>query len=255
MIDVHRHILPGLDDGPETLEEAVQSAKIAAANGVKKIIATPHCDGINLTNSLILEHCNLLNKALVENNIPVTILPGAEVQISSKTGELLRDGKLMTMNNGGKYLLVELPHDHFPFYLIHVLKQLKSLGVTPIIAHPERNHLLMSNKNSWNQVIEVGVLLQINAGSLSGYFGSKVRKNARYLVKAGYCCFLGSDCHGIVHKRPEILEVYATLKKYVGLKGIEKIAENHRCLVSNLGIKCEISAGNSIIKRIFSMFY
>lgn len=235
MIDTHRHILPGLDDGTQTLAEAVECSKIAEDKGIKQIIATPHSDGIYLTNIKIIDSCEALNKELIKENISLRILPGAEIKLNNGIGQLLRDDKLMTINNNGRYILVECPDNLSPINLLYNLRQIKSLGVIPIIAHPERNPFLIMNKNLWNEIMRMEVLTQINAGSITGYFGKGAMRNAKQIIKEGYAYLIGSDCHGLRHKRPDLWETYDPIKKIAGEKvAQELIYENPQRLLQNV---------------------
>ncbi|RDV84794.1 tyrosine-protein phosphatase [Ammonifex thiophilus] len=141
MIDIHTHILPGLDDGAEDLEEALSMARLALADGVTALVATPHVirGSFFPSRQEILETVSLLNERLAEQGLPLRVLPGAEYRLEPDLPERLAKGELVPLNDAGRYLLVELPSTFVPPYAERVLYELQLQGVTPILAHPERN--------------------------------------------------------------------------------------------------------------------
>jgi len=226
MLDFHSHILPGLDDGAPDMDTALEMARIAVADGITEMVATPHYiegsmeNGIETTLSKVEE----FQRALDEQSIPLKVFPGAEIYLSPETSKLLVGGELMTVNNKGKYLLVELPMQNVPDYVENILFELKVSGVTPIIAHPERNLELASNPNLILELVLKGYLLQINSGSVKGLYGKQVRKTAQLLIRNGLVHLVGSDAHSMGERSPKVREaMYITERLKHGQR--EKIAD------------------------------
>lgn len=240
MLDFHSHILPGLDDGAPDLDTALEMAKIAVAEGITEMVATPHYIEGSMENNreLILGHVEKFQKVLKHEEIPLRILPGCEVYLSPTTPDLLRQGVLMTINDRFKYILVELPMQSIPNYLDDIIFDIKLQGVTPIIAHPERNLELGARPEKVLVLVEKGCLLQLNAGSFTGLYGSKVIKTAELLAENGLVHLLGTDAHSTGGRAPRITE--ALLK-------ISEI-EHQKRKVINFGI--EVTEGKPVTPEI-----
>ncbi|MFD1205222.1 tyrosine-protein phosphatase [Sporosarcina contaminans] len=204
IVDIHSHVLPGLDDGAPSMEEAILLTENAAANGVTHIIATPHLnDKYRNHAKQIKEAVADLNKELFRKRIPVDIFPGQEVQFFSCLNAL-GDGHLLTLADGGKYLLIELPDDHFPEFTFELLFSLQIEGYIPIIPHPERNVVLRKEKQLLYELVTKGVLLQVTANSLFGANGRTAKKCSLELIKHNLVHFISSDAHHPI-QRPFLL--------------------------------------------------
>ena len=199
-IDLHAHILPGLDDGPETLEESLQMAEMALKQGINQVVATPHVvEGLYENNkSVILERTRLLQEALKKKGCFLEIIPGAEIHISDNIMDLLERGELLTINDAGKYILLELPHSQsIPPYIDNLVFQLSIKGVRTIIPHPERNISVQENPNILIPLIRQGVLMQSTLSSFTGHFGAEVTRTAEILLKHHMVHLLATDMHSI----------------------------------------------------------
>lgn len=208
MIDIHSHILPDLDDGARSMKTAREMARIAAQSGIQGIIATPHViTGIYDNNRhKILKTVENLNNTLTEQNIPVHIMPGAEYHLESTLPARLNAGQLLTLNESGRYLLVELPETLVPDYTMQILYELQLAGITPVIAHPERNQHLMSDSDLLAAMSNRGAVMQLTASSLTGLFGSTVQKNAWRLIDGGCTVVVASDAHSTRGRVPSLRE-------------------------------------------------
>ena len=175
MIDLHCHILPGIDDGAQTVTDSLAMAKQAVSEGIHTIVATPHHQNgkyVNEHDSIIYQ-VGQLNDELKQNEIPLKILPGQEVRLY---GDLLEDyeaGKIVTLNETNKYILIEFPSNHVPRYAEQLLYELRVKGMIPIIVHPERNAELIERPDKLYDLVSKGALTQVTAGSLLGKFGKK----------------------------------------------------------------------------------
>lgn len=226
MIDIHCHILPGIDDGPKDIETSLKMLKIAEEDGISKIIATPHFYRGFYENEYqdVEKKVKELNEASKENNINVEILPGQEIFLDKHTLEDYKSGAIKGLNNS-KYMLMELPPDILPGYVLDIIYELRLLGVKPIIAHPERYVYVMEDIHILNSFIKEECFFQLNSGSITGVFGKSIQKTAIKLIKNGICDFVASDAHTEGRRKPQIKEA---LIKMQGLnkENIEKILMN-----------------------------
>ncbi len=218
MIDIHCHILPGVDDGAADLSESVKMAKIAHADGISKIIATPHINEPSITRqSLIIRH-EMLTQRLEEKMIPVDILLGGEVSFYLDSSQF----NLHTLN-GTKYILIEFPAGHLLQRAGEILFHLILKGFYPIIAHPERNAAILKNPDMLFNLLNMQVLVQITAGSLTGMFGQDSKACARFLLRKGAVSFIASDAHSARYRRPVLSEAVHKAGKIIGKENALKL--------------------------------
>jgi len=210
MIDIHAHILPSLDDGPETIEESVELCKVAANDGIKTIVATPHTrDGVYEAESdEILKTVYALNLKLKDNEIDVEILPGAEIHIHEGLVEGIKSGKVLTINNGGKFILFELPFVFIPLGTDTFIFNLKSNGIVPIIA--QRNPALV------DQLVKIGARVQVNAHGLTKRANPRERKCAEWLLQNRLVHFIASDTHSLRGRPPILSKALKNAARIVG---------------------------------------
>ena len=233
MIDIHCHVLPGVDDGAKDLNSSLDMARHAVEEGITTIIATPHYKNGNYENTKqqIVQHVTKLNETLTDENIPLTILPGQEPRIY---GELLQDfetGQILTLNNMGKYIFVELPSGHVPRYTEQLLFDIELKGLTPIIVHPERNQEIIEHPNILYQLVKKGALTQITASSLTGHFGKKIKKFSLQIIDANLTHFVASDAHNLSGRTFRMREAYEVIEKEYGVNGVYLFTENAELLV------------------------
>src|SRR5690625_3368819 len=174
MIDIHSHILPGLDDGAKTEEDSLDMAQQAVEQGIHTIIATPHHKNSKYDNirESIIKHTVILNDLFKAHNVPLTLLPGQETRINGEMIKDIQNGELLSLNDT-KYLFVELPFGHAPRYTEAMLYDIQLEGYSPIIVHPERNRELLEHPDRLYGMVRKGALTQVTASSLMGYFGKK----------------------------------------------------------------------------------
>jgi len=238
MIDIHCHILPGLDDGAQTLEEAVKMAKAAEEDGIEKIIATPHLfrGSFNYENLGLVEgRQKELNQALKDNNIQVEILAGAEVHISHNLIDEIRKNRKNLVLNKSSYMFVEFPPEHVFSDVKTLFFELMSEGITPIIAHPERNSFFIRNPLLLFELIQMGGLSQANSGSFSGMYGSKVEDAVFRFLELNLIHFIASDGHNSRSKAPRLSEAVKRAEGIIGEKGARALVEeNPKAVIDDL---------------------
>ncbi len=196
-VDVHCHCLPNLDDGPESLEEAIALCRVLAADNVSTVVATPHQLGRfedRTKAEAIRRTVGLLNRVLGERGIDLVVLPGAEVRLDERIDELLARGEILTLADAGRHILLELPWDAL-IDIEPLLVQFALRGVHIILAHPERNGPLLERPQILRRWAISGVGVQITAGSLTGDWGRYVERAAWGLVAQGGRACIATDAH------------------------------------------------------------
>lgn len=209
MIDLHCHILPGVDDGSKTLEESLEMARIAESEGIKKIINTSHYhpDFEYIMGSALLDEVDKFNKTLKENNIDIEVFIGNELYYSDNLLEYIQKKEFFTLNNS-RYLLIEFSPTNFPKHIGDIVYELKIRGYVPILAHVERYRAVHEDINLIKNAIEEGALIQINASSITGKGPKEFEKTCNDLIKRNMVHFVGTDAHSSTRRRPLIKEAY-----------------------------------------------
>ncbi|MBQ8227976.1 MAG: hypothetical protein IJZ88_03085 [Clostridia bacterium] len=209
MIDLHSHILPEIDDGAQSLNEAVRLCALGRINHIKKIVATPHFNAIGDIDNFLKQRddrLSVLRRETEKNNINTKLYAGAEVFVDDDIF-YSNNLKRLTINNS-KYLLVE-----FSFYglkIKHVsdyLNEIFSMGVVPIVAHPERYEFFQNDYDAVNEFASRGVLFQLNAGSLASRDGREEFELAYEMAYKGIASFIATDAHSLAHRPNDIAEM------------------------------------------------
>ena len=223
MIDIHAHILPGVDDGAKTWEQSLQMARMAVEDGITVMVATPHLftgrtidlGRIN-TKQIILQHVEQLRHKLFEEKIPLEIIPGCDFPLGVESLKLLDAGQALTINDANRYLLLELPDTSLPPATEEICFHLQSKGITPIITHPERHIIIQEMPHKLKRLIDLGCLVQMTGNSLTGWFGRGVKKISRQFVKQGYVHLLATDAHDPKRRPPLLSQAVTELTRLVG---------------------------------------
>jgi protein-tyrosine phosphatase len=239
-VDIHNHILWGLDDGAQNPEDTLALAEDAVQNEITHVIATPHHKDGKYENpaSFILQRVDEANQLLQDHHVPLTILPGMELHLY---GEIIRDFQaaeqtLLTLNQTGTYVLIELPYDHVPAYTQRLLFDLQVEGYVPIIAHPERNHEIRERPSILYRMIEKGALAQLTAASIAGEFSSKYQAISRKLIEHELIHFIASDAHNVTRRGFALKAAYEWIDRKLGQQYTQSFRENARLLVSGQDI-------------------
>jgi protein-tyrosine phosphatase len=211
VIDIHCHILPEIDDGPSEIKESIDMAKIAALDGITKIVATPHIKDTLHPVAKIERSVKVLNRSLTEMGIPIEIIKGADV--NAMLDPSLLNG--YTINNTD-YILIEFPHSHLPKNSKEILFRMVIKGYHPIITHPERNFSVIKNPDLLFELLDTGLLVQITADSLTGFFGVDIKECALYLLERGVVSFIATDAHSSYQRRPVLSDGLKVAEKVIG---------------------------------------
>ena len=197
MLDIHSHILPGIDDGARNVGESQEMARKYVAAGYSRVIATPHAvpedRGVRFAQSVELHVANL-NAVLREDRVNLTVLPGMEITLAPEVPEMLDRGEVIPLA-GGPWVLIEPPFQRLPHNWERILFELTGRGFKLLIAHPERCAQLGREPGLVDRLLETGVCLQMNWTSLLGYHGKAVFQTARRLLLAGAVHCMATDSH------------------------------------------------------------
>ena len=199
MIDIHCHLLPGIDDGPKDVAEALNLARQAVENGVTHSVVTPHIHHGRWENTLqnIANTTAVFRQHLAENRIPLTLGFAAEIRIGTEILNMLPVGEIPFLGRWQEYkvMLLEMPHSHILPGTENIIRWLIKHGVRPMIAHPERNKDVMRRLNKIKPLVDLGCLFQVTAGSVTGQFGEMAMQRAHELLDMGVVTVLASDAH------------------------------------------------------------
>lgn len=225
MIDIHNHILPALDDGARNIEDTLKIIGQLKNAGFKTLIATPHVlEGREyLSPEEILDAVRQVQIYMAEAGISAEILPGAENYIFPDMGKWVREGKLLTLGNTGRYLLLELPMLEIPQYTEKVFFDLQVQGLIPVLAHPERNKGLIDQPELLLEWAKKGVLFQLNLRSLRDRYGPQSRELAKMMLRGNLVHFIGSDAHRPSQRDSAYLETLESLREVAGEDGLREV--------------------------------
>lgn len=202
LVDMHSHLIPEIDDGVQSLEQALEVIQYFERLGYTKLITTPHVmhDMYRNSSEGILKGLESLNAFLRERNVKCTVRAAAEYYLDENLMRMLEeDQPLLTL--GGNYVLFETNFLNEPFNLKDFIFKATSKGYKLVLAHPERYLYLQSNLDKAEDLLNRGVLFQVNISSITGYYSKVVQTTAQKLIDKGWVHFLGSDCHNIQHVR------------------------------------------------------
>ena len=206
MVDIHCHILPDVDDGAETMSEALEMAYLAVSCGVTVLVATSHIrgsrEGLEETG-LHQRQFLSLKEALVRANRPLKLHPGAEILCTRETAELARQKMLPTIGDTN-YVLCEFYFDAPWHHMEEILDAIAQAGYRPIVAHPERYDALRSDRRRVAHWFHAGYVLQVNKGSILGAFGSRVRDTALWMLEKGLLHLIASDAHSPIRRTTDL---------------------------------------------------
>ena len=257
MVDIHSHILWGIDDGAKTPEDTIEMAKAGVKNGINHVIATPHhYDGTYMNPaSVIHSRVKEANDLLKKNKINLMIHPGMELHLN---GEISRDleaveSTLVPLAGNSHYLLIELPYDHVPRYTETLFFDIQLKGFIPIIAHPERNVEIRDNPNLLYDLVKKGALSQVTAASIAGLFGDTLQKLSLKLIKSNLVHFIASDAHNTKKRGLALREAYQWIDKHLDESYTDFFVDNAVALIEHKPIVIP-EPNKPVRKKIFGLF-
>lgn len=214
MVDIHCHILPGLDDGPDALEMSLEMAEAAIADGITHVVATPHAnDSFPFEPELIRKRCEELRERVGDR---LHLLTGCDFHMSFENLQTVQSDPARFTINQKNYLLVEFADFAIPASMDTALKEMRMKGIWPIITHPERNPILVQNRARVNAWVQEGCLVQVTAGSLLGRFGQRAQKAAEAWLEEGAIHFVASDAHNVTSRPLQLRPAYDAVAKRKG---------------------------------------
>lgn len=222
MIDIHCHILPAIDDGSPDMETTMKMLDMAAQDGIRHIVASPHFQiGEEPSFEDILKNLRAVQDEAGKRVSPVTLYSGADIRLTYELSEALDREALPSINNS-RYFLLELP-ELIPPHLQDFIFEAKIKRYVPIITHPERNYTLLSSFDKTDALREAGALFQLTAMSITGGFGRHIRKFSLHLLKKGYVDFVASDAHGTDRRVPVLSRAYREVTSVLNADAARKI--------------------------------
>lgn len=258
MIDMHSHILPSIDDGAKNIDETYTLIKEAKKAGFEAIVATSHyMEGYyELEEEERKQYIERISKQLQENKIDIKIYLANEMYFSENIPELIECKKASTIN-GSKYVLFELPMNAKPLNIYDVIYKIRQNKLIPILAHPERYLFVQQKPELINELIDEGVLMQANYGSVIGQYGKRAEVIVKKFLKNNMIHFLGTDVHRINAIYPKIPQILNVLDKLIGKENVEKLTnENPKLVLENKEIqilepkKVRLDMKDKIIMRL-----
>lgn len=257
MIDIHCHIVPNIDDGAKNLDDALEMAKIAYNEGIRKIINTSHYHpSFNyIKGEELLNRVKEFNNILKLNNIDIEIFIGNELYYSEDIIEIIEQKEFYSLNNS-RYLLIEFSPLNFPKNILDIIYEIKIRGYIPILAHVERYKAIHENINLIYECINEGALIQVNSSSIIGKNGNEIKKVSNILLDNNMIHFVATDAHSSIRRRPIVKETYNYIVKKYGEKRAQtlfiqnpsKVINNEELYIES-PIRYEKSKG--FFKKIF----
>lgn len=234
MVDLHCHLLPGIDDGSKNMEISLRLAREATENGITHALLTPHhMNGRYINHKQdVIKLTTKFQEKLKKHGIPLTVFPGQEVRINGQLIEALDENDIIFADEGNRYLMLEFPDDDVPHYTNQMIFELQQRGIVPVIVHPERNTKIMAEPELLYQLLERGCLSQITASSYVGTFGKKVENFSKKLVANGQGYLFASDAHDLPGRRYEMRQAFAKLSQEFNKDLAERYADNARAIIN-----------------------
>lgn len=225
MIDLHSHILPGIDDGARTLEDSLAMARIAVQDGIKIMACTPHIyPGLYMNDTAGIQAArDALQNELTANAIDLHLVIGADVHLVPGLVEGLRSGIIPTLNGNTRYLLLEPSHHHAPPRFEELVFNIVAAGYTPVITHPERLVWIEDNYPVFGRLVHQGAWMQVTAGALTGKFGPRAKYWGERLLGDGLTHILATDAHTTGRRKPVMSEGLAVAEKLVGKEEAQQL--------------------------------
>jgi protein-tyrosine phosphatase len=234
LVDLHCHLLAGLDDGPQTEDEALAMCRLADAEGTRLAAATAHQNEHweAVTPERIRQAAGRLTRRLHDAGLALTIFPCAEVMVFPDLVPAWRRGELLSVADRGQYLLLEMPHG-LCVDLRALVKDLRQDGVRPILAHPERQEELLHDRGRIEQLIRAGCLVQVSSGSITDPGSARDERALKSWFKRGVVHCLGSDGHSPNRRPPRLAAAYRRISRWVGAAAADRIGSTNGTAIAH----------------------
>lgn len=230
MIDIHCHLLPGIDDGPTTPEAAMALARALVDDGVTVVVCTPHVFPGRFENrrSSIVEDFNSFANLLRQSGLPLELLWAGEVRLTPEVLDLmpLQELPFLGQAAGRKTMLLEMPDGQIPLGAERFVRRFVAGGIRPVIVHPERNRMVMDHPERMQSLVDEGCALQLTAGSLLGDFGQRAQTAACAMLDRGWVQAVASDAHNLAGRRPRMKAAAHWLMQHYGAQAAHTLTSS-----------------------------
>lgn len=234
MIDLHCHLLPGVDDGSKSMDISLKLANDAVRDGIDYALLTPHhMNGVYLNHKkTVIQQTQEFQMELDRHKIPLKVFPGQEVRINGDLLTALDQDDILFADECGQYLMLEFPDDDIPSYTGNMIYELMQRGIIPVIVHPERNTMIMKQPDILYELLRKGCLSQITAGSYVGIFGHKVQKFSKQLIQAGQAYIFASDAHNLPKRNYEMGNAFKKFEVEYGDSYVKRFENNAKNIIN-----------------------
>lgn len=228
MIDIHTHLIPNVDDGADSIEETLKLAQTAVDEGIKHTVLTPHHNKYWVTNEKekVLRLTKKVENVIDEASIPLSVSPGQEIRMNEEFLEELFNNNYLSIDENGKYYLVEFSWQTFPSFAKDYLQQMLEADIIPVIAHPERQQPFIENPNILRDLINMGCLSQITATSIVGGYTEEIRQTAFQMMRENLIHVIASDAHDTVVRPYNLNQALKILKLEFGTEYADYLIQN-----------------------------
>ena len=256
MIDLHCHLLPGVDDGARTLDDSLAMAQQAVSEGISHILVTPHHRNGKYLNpkEAVLEATTALQKELDDRGIGLTLYPSQEIRINGDLMDDIENEDILFIDEEQRYLLIEFPTLSIPAYTEQLFFKLRQQGITPVIVHPERNQAIIDDPNILLPFIERGALTQVTASSYVGAFGKDIARLSNQLIEANLVHILASDAHNTRGRGFHFRKAFAKLEAEFGPEKVAYFKQNAKDLFNGDVVHTEDPSEVYQKKKRFRLF-
>ncbi|WP_020008249.1 tyrosine-protein phosphatase [Salinicoccus albus] len=232
MIDIHNHLLIGVDDGPQSEQEAIDLLKQAKNNGITDIITTPHHYGGDYVNpkSKIMANMDKLTDIIEQHQLDINVYPGQEIRINGDLVKELETGVNLSLNQT-KYVLIEFSFTEVANYTERLFFDLQMQGYMPVIAHPERIRPITKDPNQLYHLVEKGAIAQITAGSVAGALGEGLQQQSLEMIRHNHIHFVGSDAHHATMRPFMLKEAYEVIERELGTDYVAYLQKNAEAIL------------------------
>lgn len=228
MIDLHTHLIPNVDDGADSIEETVRLAKAAVEEGINHVVLTPHHNKHWVENekNKVLELTEIVEEAINHANIPLTVSASQEIRMNDEFSEELFAGNYLPLDKEGRYYLVEFSWREFPPFAKEYLQEMINAGITPVIAHPERQRPFLDDPRILRDLIEMGCISQVTATSIVGGYTEEIRQAAHDMMEENLIHVIASDAHNVIARPFNMVNALDIIEEEYGVSYKDYLVTN-----------------------------